>query len=106
MHCPAQASGLPHCPAACYDLGMSDWRPRPATGLPDGLILFDGVCVLCAGWVKFVIPRDAAGRYRFVPIQSEAGRVLAMRFGIDVEAPQTNVVISDGKAWFKGDSAL
>lgn len=85
---------------------MSDWRPRPATDLPDGLILFDGVCVLCAGWVKFLIPRDPGGRHRFVAVQTEAGRALAARFGIDVEAPQTNVVIRDGRAGFKGDSAL
>jgi predicted DCC family thiol-disulfide oxidoreductase YuxK len=85
---------------------MRDWRPQNAADLPDGLILFDGVCVLCAGWVAFVIPRDPEGRYRFVPIQSELGRALAVRFGIDAEAPQSNVVIRDGKAWFKADAAL
>ena len=85
---------------------MRDWRPRAAADLPEGLILFDGVCVLCAGWVNFIIPRDPEGRYRFVSIQSEIGRVLAARFGIDADAPQSNVVIRDGTAWFKGDSAL
>ena len=85
---------------------MSDWRPQPAADLPEGLILFDGVCVLCAGWVHFIISRDPEGRYRFVSIQSEPGRALAARFQIDAEAPETNVVIRDGKAWFKADSAL
>lgn len=85
---------------------MRDWSPRPASDLPEGLILFDGVCVLCAGWVNFIIPRDTEGRYRFVSIQSELGHALAARFGIDAEAPQTNVVIRDGRAWFKADSAL
>lgn len=85
---------------------MRHWRPETATDLPEGLILFDGVCVLCAGWVNFIIPRDPEGRYRFVSIQSEPGRALAARFHIDTEAPETNVVIRDGKAWFKADSAL
>lgn len=85
---------------------MRAWHPRPAPDLPEGLILFDGVCVLCAGWVRFVIPRDPQGLYRFVAVQSEAGTHLARRFGIDPAAPQTNVVIRDGTAWFKGDSAL
>ena len=85
---------------------MTRWQPQSVTDLPDGLILFDGVCVLCAGWVKFVIPRDSEQRYRFVAIQTPAGAVLAARFGIDRDYPQTNVVIRGGKAWFKGDSAL
>ena len=85
---------------------MTRWQPQSAPDLPDGLILFDGVCVLCAGWVKFVIPRDPDGRYRFVAIQTPAGAILAERFGVDRDYPQTNVVVRAGKAWFKGDSAL
>jgi predicted DCC family thiol-disulfide oxidoreductase YuxK len=85
---------------------MRYWRSETATDLPQGLILFDGVCVLCAGWVNFIIPRDLEGRYRFVSIQSEPGRALAARFRINAEAPETNIVIRDGKAWFKADSAL
>ncbi|MDB5395802.1 MAG: hypothetical protein JWM91_3308 [Rhodospirillales bacterium] len=85
---------------------MTRWRPSAIADLPEALILFDGACVLCAGWVKFIIPRDREGLYRFVPIQSEFGRALAIRFGIDPDAPQSNVVIRDGLAWFKADSAL
>jgi predicted DCC family thiol-disulfide oxidoreductase YuxK len=85
---------------------MSGWRPQAVTDLPEGLVLFDGICVLCAGWVNFIIPRDPEGLYRFVSIQSELGHTLAARFQIDAEKPQTNVVIRDGKAWFKADSGL
>lgn len=85
---------------------MSRWSPRDAEGEPEGLILFDGVCVFCSRWVRFVIDRDPHGRFGFVPIQSERGRVLARRFDIDPEAPQTNAVIWKGRAWFKSDAAL
>lgn len=85
---------------------MTDWRPRPASDLPDGLILFDGVCVMCSAWVDFIIPRDPGGRYRFVPVQSEFGGMLAARFGIDPEAPQSNVVLRDGRACFKADAVI
>ena len=83
-----------------------DWAPCPAEDLPDGLVLFDGVCVLCSGWVNFIIARDPAARYRFVAIQTPFGRRLAARFGIDPETPETNVVISGGRAHFKLESAL
>lgn len=85
---------------------MTDWGPRPAADLPDGLVLFDGVCVMCSAWVDFIIQRDPQRRYRFVPVQSELGRSLASRFGIDPGAPQSNMVVRDGRAWFKADSAL
>ena len=85
---------------------MSRWSPQPAPDEPDGLILFDGVCVFCSRWVRFVIDRDPERRFRFMAIQSEPGRALAARFGIDPEAPQTNAVILDGRISFKSDAAL
>ena len=83
---------------------MTTWRPQSASDLPDGLILFDGVCVLCSGWVKFIISRDTTRHFRFVAVQSEAGTVLAARFGIDLVNPQTVAVTRGGQAWFKGDA--
>lgn len=85
---------------------MSRWSSRPAPNEPDGLILFDGVCVFCSRWVRFVIERDRGRRFRFVAIQSNAGRSLATRYAIDPDAPQTNAVILDGHIWFKSDAAL
>ncbi len=85
---------------------MNRWSPRPAPDEPDGLILFDGVCIFCSGWVRLVIDRDRERRFRFVAIQSEAGRALARRYGIDPHTPQTNAVVLDGRIWFKSDAAL
>lgn len=41
-------------------------------------MLYDGVCGLCNRWVQFILKRDAAGLFRFAPLQSRlAARVLA-----------------------------
>lgn len=82
------------------------WEPKEIDGVPDGLILFDGVCVLCSGWVRFLIERDHVNFWRFTPIQSRYGRALAQGLGIDPEIPQTNAVIVGGRAYFKSDSAI
>ena len=82
------------------------WRPKVIDGVPDGIVVFDGVCILCSGWVNFLIKRDDAGFFRFTPIQSSYGRALAARLAIDPEAPQTNAVILGGCAYFKSDSAI
>jgi len=45
--------------------------PKSPGGInsPHGLILFDGVCVLCSRGCRFVSKRDRRGYFRFVPIQ-------------------------------------
>jgi predicted DCC family thiol-disulfide oxidoreductase YuxK len=82
------------------------WLPMPIDGVPDGLILFDGVCVFCSRWVGFVIGRDRTMRFRFVTVQEPAGAALAVRLGIDPEMPETNAVILGGRAIFKSDAAI
>lgn len=82
------------------------WQPRPLDGVADGLILFDGVCVFCSGWVRFVIERDSAARFRFAAVQSRFGAALAARLGISVANPETNAVVLGGRAYFKSDAAI
>ena len=82
------------------------WIPKPVRNVPDGTVLFDGVCILCSWWVRFVIERDAAVAFRFVTIQSAYGRGLAERLGIDPETPETNAVFVGDHAYFKSDAAI
>jgi predicted DCC family thiol-disulfide oxidoreductase YuxK len=78
----------------------------PITGVPDGIVLYDGVCVLCSGMFRFVVARDASARFRFAQVQDPYGGWLAGRLGIAVEAPETVALVQDGRAWFKSDAAL
>ncbi|WP_426616305.1 thiol-disulfide oxidoreductase DCC family protein [Bradyrhizobium sp. McL0616] len=72
----------------------------------DDVILFDGVCIFCSRWVRFVAKRDTAKRFRFTPIQSDYGARLAHTFGIDSDDPDTNAVVHGGEAFMKSDAAL
>jgi predicted DCC family thiol-disulfide oxidoreductase YuxK len=72
----------------------------------DDVILYDGVCVFCSRWIRFVAARDAHRRFRFTAIQSVYGRRLAQAFGIDPEDPDTNAVVHGGMAFFRSDAAL
>ena len=73
---------------------------------PDDVILYDGVCVFCSRWIRFIATRDTSKRFRFTPIQSDYGARLAQAFGIDPSDPDTNAVIHGGVAYFKSDAAL
>jgi predicted DCC family thiol-disulfide oxidoreductase YuxK len=46
------------------------------------LFLYDGVCALCNGVVRFLIRRDGHDRLRYAPLQSSLGREVLARFGI------------------------
>jgi predicted DCC family thiol-disulfide oxidoreductase YuxK len=72
----------------------------------DDVILYDGVCVFCSRWIRFVAARDTARRFRFTAIQSGYGTRLAQAFGIDPHDPDTNAVVHGGEAFFKSDAAL
>jgi predicted DCC family thiol-disulfide oxidoreductase YuxK len=72
----------------------------------DGIILYDGVCVLCSGWMRFVLRRDRERLFRFTPIQSDYGNDLARALGIDPVDPDTNAVIWKGIAYRRSDAAL
>jgi len=72
----------------------------------DDVILYDGVCVFCSRWVRFVAARDLAQRFRFTAIQSGYGTRLAQAFGIDSNDPDTNAVVHGGRVFFKSDAAL
>ena len=72
----------------------------------DDVILYDGTCVFCSRWIRFIAARDTAKRFRFTAIQSDYGARLARAFGIDPRDPDTNAVIHGGTAWFKSDAAL
>jgi predicted DCC family thiol-disulfide oxidoreductase YuxK len=81
-------------------------RGAPRIWPDDDVILYDGVCVFCSAWVRFIVRRDVARRFRFTPIQSAYGRRLAEALGIDPEDPDTNAVVLDGQALRRSDGAL
>ncbi|WP_238367035.1 thiol-disulfide oxidoreductase DCC family protein [Mesobacterium pallidum] len=61
------------------------------------LIVFDGVCVLCSGFFRFVLRHDRAGRFAFVTAQSQLGTALYAALGLPTTEYETNLVIVEGR---------
>jgi predicted DCC family thiol-disulfide oxidoreductase YuxK len=82
--------------------------PKSPGGInsPHGLILFDGVCVLCSRGCRFVSKRDRRGYFRFVPIQLGEGRPLAEQLGIDPDRPDSFAFVASGQGYVKSEAAL
>jgi predicted DCC family thiol-disulfide oxidoreductase YuxK len=70
------------------------------------VLLFDGVCHLCDGAVRFVVAHDTAGRIHFAPIQSDLGRRLYSANGLDADAPDTMLLVTRERAFRKSDAVI
>ena len=68
------------------------------------IIVFDGVCVLCNGWVRFLLRHDRRGLYRFAAMQSTCGRQLLQAHGLDPDDPQSFLLIDAEGAWMDTDA--
>lgn len=69
------------------------------------VILFDGICNLCCGWVRFLIRRDKNRKFRFASIQSDAGKKLLDSAGLSHIEPETIVYLKD-KQFYQESSAV
>jgi predicted DCC family thiol-disulfide oxidoreductase YuxK len=70
------------------------------------ILLFDGVCKLCHGAVRFVLDHDRDVHFRFAPLQSGVGRALLERFHLDPSALDSIVLIDAAGAHARSDAAL
>ena len=48
------------------------------------ILLFDGHCNFCNGWVRLIVRRDTAKKILFAPLQSPVGRKMLEEHKIDV----------------------
>ena len=71
------------------------------------VLLFDGVCNLCNGLVRFVVRFDHEGTFRFAPLQSPVGQALLERHDLDTRDFDTMVLVEpDGEVATKSTAAL
>jgi len=73
-----------------------DSRPRhdPATATVD-LVLYDGVCALCNGLVRFLVARDRERRFRYAALQSDLARAVLAPYGADPSELSNMFVLLD-----------
>ncbi len=86
--------------------------PHSDRSVNHAVILFDGVCNLCNGFVNFVIDRDPDGYFQFAALQSEAAQALLEGAGEEAVAGsgggllRSVVLVEDGHVYRKSTAAL
>lgn len=68
------------------------------------VILFDGDCAYCNGWVNWIMKRDPERRFTFAPLTSEVGLALRRNHGIPGTIDSI-VLVKDDLAFTRSDAA-
>lgn len=91
---------------------MSDGGAAAADPLADvdldagPILLFDGVCTLCSGVIRFVVPRDPSADLRFASLQSDVGQALLDRFDLPTTEFDSFVLVEGDDCYTKSTAAL
>jgi len=70
------------------------------------IVIFDGVCNLCARSVQFILRHESEPRFQFSPVQSAAGARLLTAHGYSAANVATFVFLSEGKVYTRSTAAL
>ncbi|CAJ1955086.1 unnamed protein product [Sphenostylis stenocarpa] len=70
------------------------------------IMLFDGVCNLCNGGVKFVRDNDRNKTIRYEALQSEAGKMLLRRSGRAPDDISSVVLVERDRSYIKSEAVL
>jgi predicted DCC family thiol-disulfide oxidoreductase YuxK len=84
----------------------ADLAAAQLSNLRKPLIVFDGICHLCTGFVRFVIRWDRAALFHFLPAQSPRGEALYARLGLKSGDWDSNLLVLDGRVYTELDAFI
>jgi predicted DCC family thiol-disulfide oxidoreductase YuxK len=96
---------------------QSEWNPRKAfsyredASVPDfpddrPIIIFDGHCVLCSRFARFVLRHDRRAVFRLMAAQTPLGQAIYRHYDLDPVNYESNVLLEEGRAWFKSEGTI
>ena len=83
---------------------MNQQRPSVLSE-QDRVILFDGVCVLCSHWARFLMRFDRQQRYKLATVQSAEGQAILAWCGLPTDHYDTLVFV-DGREVYLYSTAI
>ncbi|MDB5231614.1 MAG: hypothetical protein JWN76_2419 [Chitinophagaceae bacterium] len=78
----------------------------PENLIQNPVLLFDGVCNLCNGFVQFIIKHDGSKQFRFASLQSDYGQKVMKQFNITPGLLNTVYLLENDKLYNRSTAAL
>ena len=88
-----------YSPVRTVQPGVTDASEGP-------VVLFDGVCNLCAGSLPWLLRMDRRDRLRFGTLQSERAAELLVSRGLSADYDESMVVVDGGTAYTESDAVV
>lgn len=63
------------------------------------IVVFDAQCLLCNGWVRFLLRHDHRGVLRFASMQGSTGGALLAAAGLRIDNLQTLLLVDGDRSW-------
>lgn len=70
------------------------------------VVLFDGVCKLCAFWSRFLLRVDRGARFKLCMVQSLEGQAILKKLNMPTDHFDTMVVLDGGRCFVQSDAFL
>ena len=70
------------------------------------IAVMDATCALCSFGARMIHRLDRKGEIRICPIQTERGRDLLIRYGLDPDDPDTWLFLENGRVWTDFDAMV
>lgn len=70
------------------------------------LVIFDGECALCNGFVAWLIRHDARGAFLIAGSAGEVGRAAVLAAGLPDGITASTLVVWDGRAYCRSDAVI
>lgn len=70
------------------------------------VLVFDGYCVMCSGFMRFIMRKDQRHYFRLLPAQSPLGEALYTHYGLKAGDYDSVLLIEDGQVRVKWDASL
>jgi predicted DCC family thiol-disulfide oxidoreductase YuxK len=70
------------------------------------VVVFDGVCNFCNGWVRFLLKRDRRGVLQFAPAQSAFGAKVLLENGERPDDPSTIILVDGVRHYLRSEAIL
>ena len=77
---------------------------KTSSGRP--LILFDGMCILCSGFIQYVLKLDKKDIFRFGLLQSENVRHMLRRYDPNISSLSSIVLVEGERIAVESDAVL
>lgn len=82
------------------------YRHDPSVPDDQPMLLFDGHCVMCSAFARFILKHDRHATFRLAAAQSPLGQAIYRQLNLNPTEFETNILLHQGRAWFKSEGAL